>query len=126
MPDNDHEQRSGTSSNRQNNMRPMQDEYTLESAGKTNSNETKKKLELVERRICYGVCYFVVHVIAVNSFDVGLLSLITFYLSLVFYGLFNIIRPVKNAFLMGLFIGPVFASGFAVWLGAHILGVHVK
>lgn len=89
-----------------------------------NDEATKKKLEIVERKICYGVCYFILHVLAVYRFDATILSVVTFYVSVALFGVFNLIRPKKNALLEGLFIIPVFVSALPSWLGYHQLGIH--
>lgn len=89
-----------------------------------NDEATKKKLEIVERKICYGVCYFILHVLAVYRFDATIISVVTFYVSVALFGVFNLIRPKKNALLEGLFIIPVFVSALPSWLGYHQLGIH--
>lgn len=85
----------------------------------------KKKLEIAQRKICYGVCYFIFHVIAVNRLDSGILSIVTFYLTIGLYLVFNVIRPKKHAVFLGFYITTSFASAFACWIGTHTIGVHI-
>lgn len=62
---------------------------------------------------------------AVYRFDAGILSIVTFYLTIGFFGVFNLIKCKKNAILEGLFILPAFAAAFATWIGTHELGYHL-
>jgi len=57
--------------------------------------------------------------------DCGLISLITFYLTTVFYGILNVIQPKKHPILISLFIVPAIVSAFDFWLGKHLLGVYL-
>lgn len=88
--------------------------------------KARKRLCLIDRRICYAVCFFIFQVVAINSFDSDILSIVTFYLSLPVVVLFNLVRPRKNAVMLGAYILPFFVSAFSFLVGDHKLGFHVK
>jgi hypothetical protein len=56
--------------------------------------------------------------------DSGILSIVTFYLTAGLFVIFNLIKPKKNAILLGLYMAPVVASAFSCWIGSHLVGVH--
>lgn len=75
----------------------------------------------MERKICYGVCFFIFHIVAVNSYDTGILSIVTFYLTLAVYLGMNVIWGKKKIFVFGLYILPAIVSPFQFWIGKHVL-----
>lgn len=72
------------------------------------------------------MCYFIFHVVIINSFDITVITLITFYVGYVLFLIFNLVVIKKNTFLMSLFIIPAILSTLPWFLGTHQLGVHVK
>ena len=94
-------------------------------ATKTKDNDIAwKRLQIIDRRLCYIVIFFGIHAASINSFDSDTISMVSFYLTLAVYLLFNIVRPKKNAFLIGMYMIPVFISALTFCLGDHKLGDH--
>jgi uncharacterized membrane protein len=100
----------------------MKEEYNMEEVDKANNEAMKNKLKLVERKICYAACFFIMHVIAINSFDTGIISIVTFFLTAIIYALLNIVWYQRRRPTFALYILPVIASSFEYWLGSHVVG----
>jgi hypothetical protein len=62
------------------------------------------------------------HVITVNSFDTGIISIITFFLTAIIYALLNIVWYQRRRVTFSLYILPAIASTMQYWLGSHVLG----
>ena len=68
--------------------------------------------------------FFVLHTVSANNLDSDIISLVTFYVGLIFYVIFNVVKPKKSILLVGFYIVPTVISSLSFFLGDYQLGTH--
>ena len=87
--------------------------------------EKPKQLRNYERRINYGVCFFIFQSIAAHFLDADIICFVSFYLLLITFTIFNVFQPSKSAILLGLYFVSFGVGSLSFFLGDKQVGTHI-
>lgn len=82
-------------------------------------------LNNIDRKMCFGICFFCGHLPGINFLQSTFtLSVSMFYLLLAIYGICNIVKPTSRIFSIGLYVIPSFIAFVPYWAGDGAIGKH--